>query len=396
MLRESIGMALQSFAANKLRSILSLIGVVIGVASVVAIASLSESGSGEMRRQFESFGLDSITVYRGWSDYAEAPAFNEDLYRDLRGSFPAIKAIIPVIPVPMQIISKGDSSGGQILAVDAPYFAGKQLQLDLGRGFDELDEYAARFVIVLGTELARELFPEGSPLGKSVLLNANELTVGCEVIGVLAKSESFMGDDTSRTAFVPAATVSKRLFGNLEAASIQVLAADKTAVVELGAALENYFISASGGPEAVWINTPQKWAEENEKMIGTLSLLVGGIAGISLLVGGIGIMNIMLVSVSERKKEIGLRKALGATEGAIQLQFLIEAIVLTTTGGLLGLGIGSGIGYIAVQLFEWTFASSAGPALLALVISGVVGIGAGLYPAARASRLDPVEALAAE
>ena len=398
MIRESILMAFESFAGNKLRAALSLIGVVIGVASVVAVTALSASGAADVRQQFEAFGLDAVQVFASGGSQSQGGSVRLDdaLAAEVLRSFPDAEAVLPQASLGGSLARKGEVSSGAVNAVDSRYFTAMDARIELGRGFDQSDEYRARPVIVLGSALARELFPEGDPVGKYVAFTAQKMSASLEVVGVLAPKQARFMDDWDRSAYMPFMTASRRFFGDLEPRVISVVAKDRDRVVALGEGLKRFFLDRTGDPEAFWVTSPKEWAEENEKMIRTLSLLLGGVAAISLLVGGIGIMNIMLVSVTERRREIGIRKALGATMSDIRTQFLVEASALTISGGFIGLLLGSGAAWIAVKAFKWEFVASPETAVLAVAVSVAVGLFSGIYPAARAARLDPVEALASE
>ncbi len=398
MIRESILMAFESFAGNKLRAALSLIGVVIGVASVVAVTALSASGAADVRKQFEAFGLDAVQVFASGGSQSQGGSVRLDdaLAAEILRSFPDAEAVLPQASLGGSLARKGEVSTGSVNAVDSRYFSAMDARIELGRGFSQSDEYRARPVIVLGSALARELFPEGDPVGKYVAFTAQKMSANLEVVGVLASKQARFMDDWDRSAYMPFMTASRRFFGDLEPRVISVVAKDRDRVVALGDGLKRFFLDRTGDPEAFWITSPKEWAEENEKMVRTLSLLLGGVAAISLLVGGIGIMNIMLVSVTERRREIGIRKALGATMRDIRTQFLVEASALTILGGFIGLILGSGAAWIAVKAFKWKFVASPDTAVLAFAVSVAVGLFSGIYPAARAARLDPVEALASE
>jgi len=393
---ESLALAARSFGANRLRAALSLIGIVIGVASVVAVTTIAESGTAEIREQFEDFALDAVQVYPGW-DPRGGPSieFDSALCADISRQVPYAKAVLPKVGLGGSLQAGRNSADAQIGAVGAPYLEAMGAALELGRGFDAEDEYGKRSVLVLGSELAKSLFPEGDPVGREVLVKAAETVARFRVIGVLAQKDPLF-EEWDRTAYITYAYAAGRIQGGLSPQALTVVSASRDRVLELGEGLERFFLERSGSPQAVNVISPKRWAENQMKMTGTISLILSGIAAISLLVGGIGIMNIMLVSVTERTREIGIRKALGAKPRHIRSQFLVEACLLTLTGGLLGLGLGFGAAFIAVKAFKWAFTTSLATAALAFGVSAGTGLFFGLYPAIRASRLDPVEALSSE
>lgn len=395
---EPLRLAAESFRSNKMRSALSLVGIVIGVASVVAVTSIAESGTAYIKKQFESFALDSVQIYPGWdrSGGGAMIEFDTALTDDMARNVSGAKAVLPRASLAGELRSGHNSAPAQIGAVGAPYFEAMGAKLELGRGFDAEDEYRKRAVLVLGHDLAGSLFPEGSPVGRQVAARIGDAAERFEVVGVLERKDGFFMDDWDRSAYVTFAYAQGRISGDLRPETLTVVATRRDLVIALGEALERYFLERSGSPEAVHVISPKKWAESDMEMTRTISLVLSGIAAISLLVGGIGIMNIMLVSVTERKREIGIRKALGATPRRIRSQFLVEACLLTIAGGVIGLGIGFAVAWVAVRAFTWTFVASTGTAALAFAISAATGVFFGFYPAVRAARLDPVEALASE
>jgi len=396
MIAEACRMALSSFRTNRLRAVLSLIGIVIGVASVVSITSIAESGSDNIRKQFETFGLDAVTVYPQWGDQGKAVEFTPDLLSEMARSVPYAKAVLRKSTLAGQAAAGARRSEGPVLVVDSALFSAMGLGLDQGRLFDPADEYSKKPLVVLGAEAARTLFPEGLPVGKSLTVLGDHLTLTVRIVGVLAPKSSAFGEDWNRAVFLPYAFIEGRVFGSFPVQSVVVAAEARTKVVALTAALQRFFLDKTSRPGTVYIASPQEWAENSAKMTATMSLILTGVAAISLLVGGIGVMNIMLVSVAERRREIGIRKALGATPRHIQLQFLVESVFLTLAGGILGLGLGYAVSWVAVSAFHWAFSASVATALLAFGVSAGTGVFFGFYPAVRAARLDPIEALAAE
>lgn len=393
MIREYLRTAVQSFAGNRLRAGLSLIGVVIGVGSVVAVAGLSASGAADVRRQFEAFGLDAVQVFPNWRGEGRPLPLNDALAAEIRRELPEAKAVLRKAQIGGGLTRGRNASQASLVAVDPRYLGFMDATVGFGRGLEADDEYRAAPVVVLGAKAAADLFPEGQALGKTVQASIGQGTATLTVVGVLAPKSSMFMDDWDKSAYLPFGMAARRLVGGLEAQALSVIANDRSRVLELATGLERFFLERTGSPDAFWIDSPKRWAEENEKMIRSLSLLLGGVAGISLVVGCIGIMNIMLASVSERTREIGVRKAVGASRMEIALQFVVETSALTLAGGVIGLGLGLGAARLAVGAFGWRFVASPFAAALALAVSITVGLAAGVYPAMRASRLDPVIAL---
>jgi putative ABC transport system permease protein len=398
MLREAFFLALDSFRTNKLRSALSLIGVVIGVASVVAVTSIAASGTANIQGQFKDFALDAIQVYPGWdrSTGTRIIAFDEALVADIARSVPGVKAVLPRSSLGGTLAANRSKASAQVNAVASSYIEAMDAKIEVGRPFDSVDEYRRKGVIILGSKLAADLFPEGDPVGKDVSAQLSGAVYRLEVVGVLAHKESFFADDWDQSAYITYAFAKGKVSASLEIETLTVLSSSSDGILKLGDRLETYFLERSGTPEAADVISPKKWAESNMQVTKTISLILSGIAAISLLVGGIGIMNIMLVSVTERTREIGIRKALGATPRHIRAQFLVEAATLTLTGGVIGLALGTGIAWIAVKGFKWAFVASPQTAIIAFAVSAATGLFFGLYPAARAAKLDPAQALASE
>jgi putative ABC transport system permease protein len=395
---ESVSFAFESLRGNKLRTALSLIGIVIGVASVVAVTTIAGSGAADVRRQFEAYGLDAVQILPMWDNATGSQLMRLDasLAAEIQRELPDAKAVLSRTELPGRLAHARSSKNASVIAVDSPYAEAMGAKLSIGSFFTPEDEYRARNRIVLGSDLARDLFPEGEPVGKSLEFTANDTSSSYEVIGVLAPKDAFFIDDWNTSAYIPFETAARRISGSLEPSILTVVARSRDRVMALGDSLTAFLTAKTGNPGAFRVISPKEWAEQDEQLTRTISLILGGVAAISLLVGGIGIMNIMLVSVTERKKEIGLRKALGATGRDIRRQFLVEASVLTFSGGALGLLFGFGISYLAVQAFKWRFVASLGTAGIAVGVSMATGLFSGLYPAIRAARLDPVEALASE
>jgi putative ABC transport system permease protein len=398
MLTEAFRLALHSLRTNRMRSVLSLLGIVIGVASVVTVTSIASSGTSYIQGLYKQFALDAIQVYPGWNrdTMQRGMAFTDALVTDIARELPRARAVMPRSELGGSLSAGRQSTGAQICAVGASYAAAMGAKLDVGRAFTAADEYACRPFVILGSELASALYPEGAPVGKELVALVGGKPYRMEVIGVLEHKDSFFMDAWDRTAYVTFAFARGRISAALDIQMITVLSRSSAETLALGADLERFFKERTGRPDSVNVISPQKWAESDMEITRTISLIISGIAAISLLVGGIGIMNIMLVSVAERKQEIGIRKALGASPRHIRSQFLVESLVLTLAGGIIGLAFGTGLGWLAVKAFKWSFVASPRTAAIAFTVSAATGIFFGLYPAARAAKLDPVEALASE
>ncbi|MFW5786565.1 MAG: ABC transporter permease [bacterium] len=395
MILENFRLAFKSLAANKLRTLLSMLGIIIGVGSVVAITSFGNSASQSIQANIAEAGLETITVAPGRGSAAEVDRlFREERVDDiteLRG----VRNAEPVNQRAFGIRTGSVTLTEQVVTATPALLEVFGLELAAGRFVSEEDQQERAPVVVLGSELATSLFGTDDAVGRYIRLLGDPARQ-LRVVGVLeSKSDSF-GFSFNTSAFVPRRTYLGR-FVNTERVGRFVIHADASEdVIATSERIAAYFESRTGSADAVRVISPSTIAETFENVTDTLNIFLTGIAAISLLVGGIGIMNIMLVSVTERTKEIGIRKALGATPGRIMGQFLVEAGSLTAFGGAVGIAIGLSISVIVLNTLGWTFAPSPAGYALAFFVAAATGLFFGLYPAARASRLDPVIALSYE
>ncbi len=395
MILEHIASAWQSLGGNKLRTALSMIGIVIGVASVVAITTLGRSAAEGITAQIAEAGLETIIVMPGRGAGATIERnFDDDFAAEL-AAIEGVEEAAPVNQRSFTIKSAYDDATETVtsaLPSIQPIFS---LEMAEGRFISQADEDARASVAVLGAELAATLFPEGGAVGSTVRL-LGETPRQLRVIGVLEEKTDTFGFSFDSNLFVPRSSYLSRI-AKPERVDRYVLRASKDAdVLDTASRVEDALEARLGSSTAFRVMSPSTIAETASGVAETLSGFLAGVAAISLLVGGIGIMNIMLVSVTERTREIGVRKAIGATPAAIKTQFLVEASMITMAGGILGLALGWGGSAIAVRFLDWSFSPSVPEALMALGFSAATGLFFGLYPAARASRLDPTVALAWE
>ena len=389
--------ALQNFKMNKIRTILSLLGVIIGVASVIIITTLGQSATENIKGSFGSSGLDIVRISQGFMNRRSGASvsFNQDFKEEIYGQIPNIKGVYYTNTMSTTLVYKDLSVSATATCIENGYLQMNNMELESGNYFSISDNVQGAQKIILGSEIAAALFPDGGAVGKTITLIYSNIRFGFEVVGVLKESTS--GIESSTTGvYIPRGFYSKKIMPNPNAGTVVIQCTDQNLSSTVADDIEAYMQEKTGVENSVSIISMQSMIEQFDEVMGTVTMLLSGIAAISLLVGGVGIMNIMIVTVTERRKEIGIRKALGATPGAIRMQFLVESATITLFGGFLGIIIGLGLSYLVVYVMSWNFGIQWGACLVAFVFSAFVGVFFGLNPAARAAKLDPVEALSSE
>lgn len=387
MLRESMKMAWNNIVHNKLRSFLTVLGVLIGVASIIALISIVQGATGNITSEISSLGADKITIQVLGTRLKQGLSEN-DLKR--LSEVDNVSGVSPTVSGKTSLVfNRNVKEGVSVQGKNEIYFKKEKDILAKGRLINSIDVSSQNPVAILGSDLARELFFGIDPLGQQLVLNGHTVTL----IGVLnATNASIMGS-TNDLIMLPY-TSAMKIMGVRSIANVDVYMSDASQSEKITNDLTSILNSAFNYREnSFTVLNMQNMIDVISNITGMLTLLLAGIASISLLVGGIGIMNMMLVSVTERTTEIGLRKALGAEPGQIQLQFLIESIFISLFGGVLGLLIGILIALTAAVLMKFTFVMTAWTIILALGFSALVGIVFGLAPARKASRLNPIDAL---
>ena len=389
--------ALQNFKMNKIRTILSLLGVIIGVASVIIITTLGQSATENIKGSFGSSGLDIVRISQGFMNRRSGASvsFNQDFKEEIYGQIPNIKGIYYTNTMSTTLVYKDLSVSATATCIENDYLQMNNMELESGSYFTISDNVQGAQKIILGSEIAAALFPDGGAVGKTITLIYSNIRFGFEVVGVLKESTS--GIESSTTGvYIPRGFYSKKIMPNPNAGTVVIQCTDQNLSSTVADDIETYMEEKTGVENSVTIISMQSMIEQFDEVMGTVTMLLSGIAAISLLVGGVGIMNIMIVTVTERRKEIGIRKALGATPGAIRMQFLVESATITLFGGFLGIIIGLGLSYLVVYVMSWNFGIQWGACFVAFIFSAFVGVFFGLNPAARAAKLDPVEALSSE
>ncbi|MCD6120414.1 MAG: ABC transporter permease [Spirochaetales bacterium] len=395
MFFENIKLSFKDFAGNKLRTFLSVLGIVIGVASIITITTLGQSASVSIKNQVATMGLETINIFTRGNDSESRRIFTPELADKIKENVEGVKDAIPVNRSSMRLQRGRDTYQANVTAVSASFTNVFDYETENGKFINDEDNLRRKSVVVLGAEAAIKLFPDGDAVGKYIRIYRKQAK-SFRVIGVMKTKTAVMGMDFDTSVYVPRRTYDQRLQHITRVRNYVIGTKKGGDVLSISKKIEDYLLKLTGDEESYKVVSPATIANIYTGITNTLNLFLTGIAAISLIVGGIGIMNIMLVSVAERTKEIGIRKALGATPKVIRGQFLVEAVVLTLFGGLIGIALGVGLSYIITLFLKWLFAPKFSAFLLAVLFSSAVGIFFGLYPAVQASRLQPVEALTYE
>lgn len=392
MFKENIKLALKAMMGNKLRTLLSLLGIVIGVGSVITILTLGESATKSITQSIVESGLETISIFSTSNDNKSIQhEFTEELPAKIIKNVPDISAVVSTNSTRATIRNGQISESYTVMGVPANYASVLDYSSTEGVFLTEKDNQDSRQVVVLGSEAAETLFPNGNAVGSYVSIFRNQAK-SYRVVGVMEEKSASFNLQFDSSVYIPYTTYIQRIAKVEIVGSYLIRTETGSDVLEVTDNLETYLDKLVGeGNYRVF--SPSTIAEMATTVTGTLSLVLAAIAAISLLVGGIGIMNIMLVSVAERTKEIGIRKALGAPPSVIRGQFITEAITLTLIGGILGVLLGTGISLVATNMLGWSLFPQYGSYLLAVGFSMLVGIFFGWYPAMKASKLDPIEAL---
>lgn len=390
MIWENIKLALKDMMASKMRTLLSLLGIVIGVASVIAILTLGQSATKSITQTIVEGGLEMVTIFPIRSDKA-ANEFTEDFGERLMANVKDIKTVLPVNSSTATLRIGQNSLSANVSGVLSSYADILDYEAEEGGFFSLADNMASRQVVVLGSDVADELFPDGNAIGQYISIFRNQAK-SYQVVGVMQVKDASFNLQFNGSVFIPYNTYAQRYIKPTIVGSYVVRVDEGADSLAVSDAITEY-LDATVGSDAYRVFSPASLADMAQQITGTFSSFLAAIAAISLLVGGIGIMNIMLVSVAERTREIGVRKAMGASPWTIMGQFITEAIVLTITGGIIGIGLGTLLSYLVANLVGWTLYISYTSFAFAAGFSTLVGVFFGWYPAMKASKLDPIEAL---
>ncbi len=396
----ALQLALHALWRNKTRAMLTALGVVIGVGSVIAMLGIGSGAQQRIAAQLASMGTNTLVVRPGSVTHggvrtgAGGITTLTSADADAIATLPDVVAAAPTVRTTEQVRYRGTNWGTAIQGVTPDYITVRNWPLAEGEFITRRQVRGASHVCVLGKTVTRELFGLRSPLGETIIIKG----LACKVIGVLGKKgATAWGTDQDDAAFLPLTTVQRKLMGITHVQRIEVTARDRAAsfrlLEEIKQLLRQRHRIREGQRDDFRMYNRAELAQTSEESARVFTWLLGSIASVSLLVGGIGIMNIMLVSVTERTREIGIRMALGARRRDILWQFLLEALVLSTIGGVLGIFLGLG-GALAVARFsELPVSVTPGSVLIAFLFAGLVGVFFGLHPARKASQLRPIDAL---
>ena len=393
--------AIESLTANITRSSLTMLGIVIGVGAVIALMGLGEGTQASITGEIESIGTNVLFVSSGGeADNPEALTIKDAQVIADPSLAPSVKNVAPVLQGKVEVSIPGESTDTSLVAITPEYHLVQSADVAQGLPItdDQLENYAS--IVLLGTDVAEELFNRTTDLiGEKVRLNGQVFTVS----GVLEEQgASGFGSSGDNQVLVPLTTAQLRLLKRASSDEVDLIYVQANNAEGVPAAEEEVAQilrsrhRSTLGEDDFEINTTQSIMDMAETITNTLTLFLGAIAGVSLLVGGIGIMNIMLVTVTERTKEIGLRKAMGARKRDVLSQFLVESSLLSLGGGLIGIMLGFGIAILVGRLISIDAVITVEVVLLATLFSGAIGLFFGLYPANRAASLEPVEALRSE
>ena len=400
MVLNALLIAIKEIKRNILRSILTILGIVIGVASVIAMVMIGDGTTANVTANIEKLGSNMLNVRVGQEkrgaprDDNSAKPFKIEDITAIKNEVANLKGVTAENSGMANVVFGNKSNSSLIVGTTNDYFIIKDWEVEQGRIFEEGELSSGKSVCILGTTVVKNLFGDENPIGATIRIK----NFPCSVIGVLAsKGASSFGRDQDEVVITPLKMYQRKIQGNLDVSSIIVSVMEEKYIEDA----KEQIISLMQDRRAVKVGESDNFHIRDMKdilntMTSTtkmLTYLLGSIAAISLLVGGIGIMNIMLVSVTERTREIGIRLAIGAMQSEVLLQFLIEAIVLSTLGGIIGIFLGLGVGYMVVGIFDLPYIINTQIILISFIFSTLIGVVFGYFPARKAARLNPIDAL---
>lgn len=401
-IKNLLKVALKALNNNKMRCFLTMLGVIIGVGAVIAMLAIGQGSKNSIKAQISEMGSNMIMIFPGAENRGGVRQSSDDMqtlkpadYEAIVNQATTVAHITPTVNSSGQWIFGNNNYPSQLQGVNSEFLDIRQRKVTQGEMFTEDDVKRAAKVAVIGKTLVDNLFPDGTdPVGKVVRFG----TIPMTIIGVLdEKGYNTMGQDQDNIALAPYTTVMKRVLATDYLQGIQASAVNEeeteTTIAEITDILRTQHKLKETDENNFTIRSMQELAEMISSTSAMMTILLAAVAGISLLVGGIGIMNIMIVSVTERTREIGLRMSIGARGKDIMMQFLIEAIIISVTGGILGILLGAFTTWMIRVIAHWPVVIEASSVVLSFVVCTIIGIIFGFYPAAKASNLDPIEAI---
>ncbi len=398
MLWATLVMSLREVRRNALRSFLTMLGIMIGVGAVIAMVTIGEGATQKVRADVGALGENLLVVSPGAArrgpERTPATPFEMDDVEAIRREIAGIQIIAPTAQSSGTVVIGNQNWPTSTIGIDEAFFDVRGYKIDIGRNFSESEMSTGTPACILGKTVRENLFGESVPMGKRIRIKQ----VSCLVVGVLApKGQAAVGGDQDDVVLMPLRAFQRRIAGNQNIGSVYVQTerAELTTIVQsqIEDLLRERRRIAPGALDDFNVRNMQEIAETMSSVTASLTGLLGGIAAVSLLVGGIGIMNIMLVSVTERTREVGTRLAIGALASEVLTQFLVEAVVLSILGGVLGIAFGLSLSFGATKALSLPYSVSLGTVAGAFCFSAVVGVVFGYLPARKAARLNPIEAL---
>jgi putative ABC transport system permease protein len=400
MLRETILLALREIRRNLMRSSLTILGIVIGVAAVITMVTLGRGATMKVTTDIGKLGTNLLQIRPGQhrhgpgGAYSRGDNFKVDDADAIAREISGIAAVAPVSSLTSQAIYGNENWETSVIGSTRAYLQVRNWQLESGRLFTDSELRGGKDVCILGATVRKELFGGQNPLGNMIRLEK----LSCQVVGLLeSKGESSFGTDQDDFVLIPLRTLQRRIAGNIDVGRIYVSAEDGVSTKKVEQDIERLMRErrriARGQEDDFHVRDMQELISTMTGTTRALTGLLGAVAAVSLLVGGIGIMNIMLVSVTERTREIGIRLAIGAQEQDVLMQFLVEAVVLSSFGGLIGIILGIVAAAVGARILSVPFVFDPGIIAIAFLFSAAVGVIFGFFPARQAGQLDPIEAL---